>query len=172
MNTYNCRLIKQLHCLRFEVLTAVRMVMLFFWVLAPYRLIGRCQPLDAKLESGRIYIGLCKSLHFPASPLQPWRWKKYVSPKRWHLPTSLHGAKIQNNNIISLWTVWDSSRCHLEHFLSLLKATTKTIWKSSGSSVLWRNLSSCLLYSVSFTTYLFLLAYRMEIIVRNLRSDC
>jgi hypothetical protein len=28
-----------------------------------------------------------------------WRWRQYVSPKRWHLPTSLHGAKTQNNNI-------------------------------------------------------------------------
>jgi hypothetical protein len=31
--------------------------------------------------------------------LQPWRWKQYVSPKRWHLPTSLRGAKTQKNNI-------------------------------------------------------------------------
>jgi hypothetical protein len=32
--------------------------------------------------------------------LQPWRWRQYVPPKRWHLPTSLHGAKTQKNNII------------------------------------------------------------------------
>jgi hypothetical protein len=31
---------------------------------------------------------------------QPWRWRHYVSPKRWHLPTSLHGAKTQNVIII------------------------------------------------------------------------
>jgi hypothetical protein len=37
-----------------------------------------------------------KSLHLPALPLKPWRWKHYVSPKHWHLPTSLHGTKTQN----------------------------------------------------------------------------
>jgi hypothetical protein len=45
----------------FEVLTAVRMMMLFLCVLAPCRL---------------------------------------VSPKRCHLPTSLHGAKTQKNSIM------------------------------------------------------------------------
>jgi hypothetical protein len=33
--------------------------------------------------------------------LQPWRWTQYFSPKLWHLLTSLHGAKTQNNNIIN-----------------------------------------------------------------------
>jgi hypothetical protein len=44
-------------------------VMMFFWVLAPCILV---------------------SLH-----LQGWRWRQYVSQKRWHL----HGAKTQNNII-------------------------------------------------------------------------
>lgn len=47
-----------------------------------------------------LYLTLRKSTHFPASPLQPWRWKQYVSQKRRRLPTSLHGAKAQNNNAI------------------------------------------------------------------------
>jgi hypothetical protein len=64
---------------RFEVFTAVK-VILFFWVLAQCRLIGRCQ----------------RCLH-----LQGWRWRVYVSPKRRHLPTSLHGARTQRNNIRS-----------------------------------------------------------------------
>jgi hypothetical protein len=29
-----------------------------------------------------------------------WRWIQYVYPKRWHLPTSLHGAKTQKNSAI------------------------------------------------------------------------
>jgi hypothetical protein len=29
--------------LRFEIFTAVRVVVMFFWVLAPYRLVDRCQ---------------------------------------------------------------------------------------------------------------------------------
>jgi hypothetical protein len=33
----------EIRVIRFEVLTAVRMMMLFFWVLAPCRLVGRCQ---------------------------------------------------------------------------------------------------------------------------------
>jgi hypothetical protein len=56
-------------------------MMMLFWVLAPCRMIGRCQ------HFGRTYC-----LH-----PQPWRWRRYVSPKRWHLPTSLHGARTQNN---------------------------------------------------------------------------
>jgi hypothetical protein len=32
--------------------------------------------------------------------LQPWRWRQYVSPERWHLPTSLHGVRTQKNSII------------------------------------------------------------------------
>jgi hypothetical protein len=27
------------------------------------------------------------------SSFQPWRWRQHVSPKRWHLPMSLYGAK-------------------------------------------------------------------------------
>jgi hypothetical protein len=32
---------------------------------------------------------------------QPWRWRRYVSLKRWHLPASLHGAKTQKINILT-----------------------------------------------------------------------
>jgi hypothetical protein len=32
--------------------------------------------------------------------LQPWRWRQYVSPKRWCLPTSLHGVRTQKHIII------------------------------------------------------------------------
>jgi hypothetical protein len=34
--------------------------------------------------------------------IQPWRWRQYFSPKRWHLPTSLHGAKTQKNILLLL----------------------------------------------------------------------
>jgi hypothetical protein len=33
-------------------------------------------------------------LPFPLH-LQGWRWRQYVSPKRWYLPTSPHGVTIQ-----------------------------------------------------------------------------
>jgi hypothetical protein len=35
------------------------------------------------------------NLSILASSLQSWRWKKYVYPKRWNLPTNPQGAKIQ-----------------------------------------------------------------------------
>jgi hypothetical protein len=42
------------------------------------------------LGSGGIYI---------VSSLQPWRRRQYASPKHWHPPTSLHGAKTQKKII-------------------------------------------------------------------------
>jgi hypothetical protein len=30
---------------------------------------------------------------------KPWRWRQYVSPKRWYLPTNLHGITTQKKNI-------------------------------------------------------------------------
>jgi hypothetical protein len=38
-------------------------------------------------------------LHFPPPSLQPWRWRQYVSPKRWYLPMSLHGVINQKTSI-------------------------------------------------------------------------
>jgi hypothetical protein len=62
--------------------TAVRMMM-FFSVLAPRRLVGETY-----------------CLHLQGWRLRPWSWRQYVSPKRWHLPTSLRSAKTQRNNLI------------------------------------------------------------------------
>jgi hypothetical protein len=44
-------------------------------------------------------ITICK-FHFPPSKLKPWRWRQNVSPKRWYLPTSLHGVKTRKNIVI------------------------------------------------------------------------
>jgi hypothetical protein len=52
--------------MRFEVFTAVRMM--FFWVLAPCRLVGRCQTFRRNTLS-------------PSLRLKCWRWRQYVSPK-------------------------------------------------------------------------------------------
>jgi hypothetical protein len=54
-------------------------MMFFFWVLAPCRLVGRCQRSEK---------------------LQHRIWRQFVSPTRWHVSTSLHGAKLQKNHII------------------------------------------------------------------------
>jgi hypothetical protein len=55
-------------------------VLMFFWILAPCRLVGRYQ------HFGETYYHL-----------KVWRWRQYVSTKRWNLPMSVHGAKTQNN---------------------------------------------------------------------------
>jgi hypothetical protein len=50
-------------------------------------------------------IGIYLQLHTalqprrPTSKLQSWRWRQYVPPKRWYLPTSPHGVSTQKTNI-------------------------------------------------------------------------
>jgi hypothetical protein len=86
---------------RFEVFWAVKIIMTMFWVLAPCRLVGRFQR-----------FGDTHSLHHT-----PIRWRQYVSPKRWHLPTSLHGAKTQTK---------------IKEFLSFDTSTTTIIIRAMG----------------------------------------
>jgi hypothetical protein len=42
--------------------------------------------------------------------LHPWRWRQYVSPKRWYLPTSPHGVTTQNNNVTWKQCLSEASR--------------------------------------------------------------
>jgi hypothetical protein len=66
--------------INFEVLTAVKMSMMVFWIVTPCGLVG--------------------SLYSNVSEEHtPWRWRRYVSPKRWYPPTSLHGVTIQDTDI-------------------------------------------------------------------------
>jgi hypothetical protein len=44
--------------------------------------------------------GQLPSLHFLTPLFQTWRWRQYVSPKRWYLPLSLYGVRTQKKNII------------------------------------------------------------------------
>jgi hypothetical protein len=90
-------------------------------------------------------LTLYKSLDFPASPLQTWRWRHYVSLKCWHLPMSLHSAKTQKNIkggkatsecfwrwsvVINMIIILDTVRLHkflqTQHFV-------KWMFPSSGS---------------------------------------
>jgi hypothetical protein len=52
-----------------------------FQVVTPYGLVGRYQ-----------HFGETYCLH-----IQPWRWRQYVYPKRWYLPTSPRCVVSQNN---------------------------------------------------------------------------
>jgi hypothetical protein len=78
----------------------LQIAMLLFWVVTPYRLAGRrfgeTYCLTPYSLAGRRF-GETNCLH-----LQTWRWKQYVSPKRWYLPTSLFGVATQDNNIVIL----------------------------------------------------------------------
>jgi hypothetical protein len=59
--------------------------MLFFWIITSCGLVGRYQ------RFGGTYC-----LY-----LQGWRWKQYVPPKRWYLPTSQHGVTSQKTTSTS-----------------------------------------------------------------------
>jgi hypothetical protein len=70
--------------LRFEVLTAVKISTLVFWVVTPCGLVGRYQRFGGTH---------CHHLqHFG-------RLLQYVPPKRWYIPTSPHGVTTQKTSI-------------------------------------------------------------------------
>jgi hypothetical protein len=46
------------------------------------------------------------------------RWRQCVSPKRWYLPTRLHGVTTQNNNIVIFTTV------RISNFTNVVQLTT------------------------------------------------
>jgi hypothetical protein len=56
--------------------------------------------------------------------INPWRWKQYVSPKRWYLPTSPHGVTTLKTNIDTFIAVSISVSClSLINTLSLIVMT-------------------------------------------------
>jgi hypothetical protein len=69
--------------MRFGVLTAARLTMLFFGM---WR-------VDKEVDTN---VSEEHTLNFLA-----WRRRQYVFPKRWFLPTSLQGTKTQKNNIVN-----------------------------------------------------------------------
>jgi hypothetical protein len=92
--------------------------MLFFWVLTPCRLVGRCQCFRETY---------C---------MKPWRWRQYVSLKQWCVPTSLHGVKCQK--IISRFglmclspTVSLTVEQYLRSDFGLSKSLKHGLWRSN-----------------------------------------
>jgi hypothetical protein len=63
-----------------------------------------------------------KSVHLLASPLQPWRCRQYVSPKRLNLPVSVHGITIRKNDIVTMTVI----RCFMQvlYSLCILRSTS------------------------------------------------
>jgi hypothetical protein len=121
----------------FEVLTAVVMKSTIFWDITP------CSPLTVNRSFGgtyRLHVQGRKNklnLFFRPSSgsknnlfFRPWRWKRYVPPRRPLTLNGLHGVISQNIVLITdyflLWVNWMSS-------LS---------WKVIGLClhVMWRNL--------------------------------
>jgi hypothetical protein len=81
---------------------------------------------------------LGNTFHLPASQLRPWRWRQYLSPKRWHLPTKLNGPW---NQIIILTAVEISNvtrtRLTLAKKVISFRRTPTTI----SSVTYWKNVS-------------------------------
>jgi hypothetical protein len=117
-------------------------MMMFFWVLEPCRLVGCCQ-----------HIGEKYCLH-----LKPWRWRQYIPPKRWHLPTSLHGSKthkkiiiiltaMKSTNItkcnkfykITFYEMFFSGYSTVSIYLSVVYLTTLSVAQTNQYSVKWCN---------------------------------
>jgi hypothetical protein len=70
--------------MRYEVLTAVKMPMLFLWVVTLCGLVGKCQ-----------HSGVTYCLHLP--------------PEHWYLPTSRHSIATKKININIFTTVRTSN---------------------------------------------------------------
>jgi hypothetical protein len=91
----NIRVLLQLSALRFEVLTAMKMAIFRRFI----RHIDKYSVISQKLEIvcfSETLVSAYKSTTAsqPRRTLQPWRRRQYVSPKRWYLPTSLHGRTL------------------------------------------------------------------------------
>jgi hypothetical protein len=69
------------NCMRFEVLTTMNMPMLIFWV------VTLCEE----------NINVSEAIF--CLQLQGSRWRHYVLPKRWYLPTSPHGFTLEKTII-------------------------------------------------------------------------
>jgi hypothetical protein len=92
----NIRFQKWYHCVRFQVLTAVKRMILFFWDVTPSRLLRTYQRFGETfcfhLQGWKCTFRI--NVLSPSSG--PWRWIQYVSPKR----TNLHGVTTRKINIV------------------------------------------------------------------------
>jgi hypothetical protein len=65
-----------------------------------------------------------------------WRWRQYVLPKRWYLPTSSYGVKPQMINTDILTAVRTSNLIHVTSFIShISRPTLRTdymVWSLGG----------------------------------------
>jgi hypothetical protein len=111
--------------------------------------------------------------------LQPWRWRQYVSPKHWHLLTSVHGAKTQKNIGIRIiiYEGWSKTsgtelivgrRKHLQVTRSyLLQSTTlQIVCSDSSDSSTFQCMSGRLVWKWPATAvwYLVVSPRRLEIV--------
>jgi hypothetical protein len=104
--------------------------------------------------------------------LKPWRWRQYVPPKRWYLPTSTHGITSQNTNsdivkfqvltakCMKMTFLWDVAPCSLvdtdRHFRGAIIALMMEAVSSSETSVTTYQTASqrtAIFYIDSFTVW-------------------
>jgi hypothetical protein len=67
--------------------------MFFFWAVTPCRLVGKYQ------RFGETYVSIFRAelTSEMTEATSSLKMAEVLSPERWHLSTSLHGAKTQNN---------------------------------------------------------------------------
>jgi hypothetical protein len=101
----------------------------YFWTLWPLVCTYQVEKVITAyvLSHSLFFPWLFTTLPFPASPLQPWRRRQYISPKRWYPFTSLLGLTAE---------ITSSSR----HSPSLNKPTTT---KADNVWFLLQNMHRC-----------------------------
>jgi hypothetical protein len=85
--------------------------MMIFWVETPCGLVGTSR----YQRFGRT----CCLLLYSWWPLQRWRWRQYVPPKRWYLPTSVHSISAQKTNINIFTAVRNSNFLQVAYVVGL-----------------------------------------------------
>jgi hypothetical protein len=80
------------HCIWFEALTAVIMKSTVFWDITP------CSPLSVKWHPAYRLL----SRWFLARLILPWRWSRYVPPKRRLTMNGLHGVISQKIELFKM----------------------------------------------------------------------
>jgi hypothetical protein len=107
-------------------------LLLVFWVVTPCGLVGRCQhfggtlvstykstwcyyPEDQHWQTAVVQIKVLQDFQIELLQLQPWRWRQYIPPKRWYLPTSPHGVTTQKISIDIFTAVRTSNHIIFDH---------------------------------------------------------
>jgi hypothetical protein len=90
---------------KLNILCQILWVLWLSWTFLGFFSLSKIRVCNVRFE---VFTGARTMAIFSVSamPLQPWGRRRYVFPKRWHLPTSVYDAKIQKKNIINVYNVF------------------------------------------------------------------